>query len=78
MSISPLLQQLTTCQKTWLESILVPKELKGPGILMKENKSLAQVHIIRKRRGGGEQERKKGHYPQKGGLYRSDAQDPPR
>ena len=48
MSTSPLLQQLTTYQKTWLESILVPKELKGPGILMKENKSLAQVYIIRK------------------------------
>ncbi|KKL59521.1 hypothetical protein LCGC14_2214510, partial [marine sediment metagenome] len=47
MATSPILQQLTTYQKTWLESILVPKELKRRGTLIKEDKSLEQFYIIR-------------------------------
>jgi CRP-like cAMP-binding protein len=48
MASSPYLQKLTTYQKTWLESILVPRELAGPGVLLKEGKSLEQFFIIRR------------------------------
>jgi len=47
MEGSPYLQRLTTYQKTWLESILVPKEFEKPGLLVKEGKSLEQFFIIR-------------------------------
>ena len=52
MASSPHLQKLTTYQKTWLESILARRELQGPGVLVKEGKSLEQFFIIR----GGEAE----------------------
>jgi CRP-like cAMP-binding protein len=48
MSSSPYLQKLTTYQKTWLESILVPRELKGPGVLAREGASPEQFFIIRR------------------------------
>lgn len=48
MASSPYLQKLTTYQKTWLESILTPRELAGPGVLIKEGKSLEQFFIIRR------------------------------
>jgi CRP-like cAMP-binding protein len=44
---SPVFQQLTTYQRTWLESILTPVERPGSGELVKENKSLEQIFIIR-------------------------------
>ena len=47
MEGSTYLQRLTTYQKTWLESILVPKEFEKPGDLIKEGKSLEQFFIIR-------------------------------
>jgi len=47
MASSPHLQKLTTYQKTWLESILARRELQGPGVLVKEGKSLEQFFIIR-------------------------------
>ncbi|MBN1837982.1 MAG: cAMP/cGMP-dependent 3',5'-cyclic-AMP/GMP phosphodiesterase [Spirochaetales bacterium] len=47
MASSPTLQHLTSYQRTWLESILVPKEHEGPGVLVKEGKSLEQFFIIR-------------------------------
>ncbi len=47
MEGSPYLQRLTTYQKTWLESILVAKEFKEAGFLVKEGKSLEQFFIIR-------------------------------
>jgi CRP-like cAMP-binding protein len=43
----PVFQQLTTYQRTWLESILTPLERSGRGELIKENKSLEQIFIIR-------------------------------
>jgi CRP-like cAMP-binding protein len=46
MASSPFLQKLTTYQKTWLESILAPRELNGPGLLVKEGAS-EQFFIIR-------------------------------
>ena len=46
MASSPFLQKLTTYQKTWLESILTPRDLKGPGVLVKEGAS-EQFFIIR-------------------------------
>jgi CRP-like cAMP-binding protein len=45
---SPAFRQLTTYQRTWLESILTPVERSGSGELIKENKSLEQIFIIRK------------------------------
>ncbi len=48
MASSPFLQKLTTYQKTWLESILAPRELKGPGVLLKEGSSPEQFFIIRR------------------------------
>ena len=47
MASSPYLQKLTTYQKTWLESILAPRDLKGPGVLVKEGASPEQFFIIR-------------------------------
>jgi CRP-like cAMP-binding protein len=47
MASSPFLQKLTTYQKTWLESILAPRDLKGPGVLVKEGVSPEQFFIIR-------------------------------
>jgi CRP-like cAMP-binding protein/phosphoribosyl 1,2-cyclic phosphodiesterase len=47
MAASSYLARLTTYQKTWLESILLPKELPGPGVLVKEGKSLEQFFIVR-------------------------------
>ena len=47
MASSPYLQKLTTYQKTWLESILAPRDLKGPGVLVKEGASPEQFYIIR-------------------------------
>ena len=47
MEGSPYLQLLTTYQKTWLESILVPREFEAGGDLIKEGKSLEQFFIIR-------------------------------
>ncbi len=47
MASSPTLQRLTSYQKTWLESILQPRELTGPGMLLKEARSLEQFFIIR-------------------------------
>jgi len=46
MASSPFLQGLTTYQKTWLESILAPRDLNGPGVLVKEGAS-EQFFIIR-------------------------------
>jgi CRP-like cAMP-binding protein len=45
---SPAFRQLTSYQRTWLESILTPVERTGSGELIKENKSLEQIFIIRK------------------------------
>ena len=47
MAASPVLQHLSSYQKTWLESILAPKEHQGPGVLVKEGKSLEQFFILR-------------------------------
>jgi len=44
---NPAFQQLTTYQRTWLESILTPVGRSGNGELIKENKSLEQIFIIR-------------------------------
>jgi CPA1 family monovalent cation:H+ antiporter len=48
MASSPFLQKLTTYQKTWLESILAPRDLKGPGLLVKEGVSPEEFFIIRR------------------------------
>jgi len=48
MASSPYLAKLTTYQKTWLESILAPRELKGPGVLLKAGASPEQFFIIRR------------------------------
>jgi CRP-like cAMP-binding protein/phosphoribosyl 1,2-cyclic phosphodiesterase len=45
---SPMCQPLTTYQKTWLESLLVPRELSGSGVLIREGEPLEEVYIIRK------------------------------
>jgi CRP-like cAMP-binding protein len=47
MASSSYLQKLTTYQKTWLESILAPRDLNGPGVLVKEGVSPEQFYIIR-------------------------------
>jgi CPA1 family monovalent cation:H+ antiporter len=47
MSSSPFLQKLTTYQKTWLESILAPRDMRGPGVLVREGVSPEQFFIIR-------------------------------
>lgn len=47
LNISPYLQQLTSYQKTWIESILESKELTGPGILCREGRPLDAIYIIR-------------------------------
>jgi CRP-like cAMP-binding protein len=47
MVSSPTLQRLTSYQRTWMESILVPKDYKGPGVLIKEGKSLEQFFVVR-------------------------------
>jgi CRP-like cAMP-binding protein len=47
MASSPFLKKLTTYQKTWLESILAPRELRGPGVLVREGVSPEQFYIIR-------------------------------
>jgi CRP-like cAMP-binding protein len=47
MNSSAHLERLTTYQKTWLESILTPKEFDGASALVKEGKSLEQFFIIR-------------------------------
>jgi len=40
------LAALTTYQRTWLESILVPRDLPGPGTLAREGRPIEAVHII--------------------------------
>jgi CRP-like cAMP-binding protein len=47
MASSLYLQKLTTYQKTWLESILAPRDLRGPGVLVREGVSPEQFFIIR-------------------------------
>jgi CRP-like cAMP-binding protein len=50
MASSPYLKKLTTYQKTWLESILAPRDLRGPGVLVREGVSPEQFFIIRRGR----------------------------
>ncbi|MBA7517245.1 hypothetical protein ES705_09298 [subsurface metagenome] len=45
---SPFSQFMTSYQKTWLESILVPRELKGRGTLVQAGKPFAEIYIIRR------------------------------
>ena len=48
MASSPYLRKLTTYQKTWLESILAPRDMEGPGVLVREGSSPEQFFIIRR------------------------------
>ena len=48
LSSSPFSRQLTTYQKTWLESILVPIELIGPDTLIQEGKPLERIYLLRR------------------------------
>ena len=43
---SPFFKSLTSYQKTWLESILVPVELEGPGTVIEEGRPLNEVSLI--------------------------------
>lgn len=48
LSNSKLLQAMTSTQKTWLESILEPVEVKDSGNLIRENFEIPALYIIRK------------------------------
>lgn len=47
LNISPYFQQLTSYQKTWIESYLEAKELQGPGTLRSEGEPLEAIYVIR-------------------------------
>ena len=47
LSASSFFKYCTATQKTWLESIFIPIELKKPGILVKEDSLLDFIYIIR-------------------------------
>jgi CRP-like cAMP-binding protein len=48
LTTNPRLGALTTYQRTWLESILVPREMAGSGTLMQEGGPVEAVYIIRR------------------------------
>lgn len=47
LSSSKHFQNLTSYQKTWLESVLTRQELIGPGLLVAQGQSLEKMYIIR-------------------------------
>lgn len=47
LSSSPFFQLCSSSQKTWLESIFIPTEKTGSGILLKENEDIDYIYIIR-------------------------------
>ena len=47
LSTSDFFKMCTSSQKTWLESIFIPQEFTGEGILIKENNALDKLYIIR-------------------------------
>ncbi len=47
LSTSSFFQYFTSTQKTWLESMLVPREIKGPSTLIKEDEPFTCLYLIR-------------------------------
>ncbi len=47
LSTSPFFRHCTASQKTWLESIFIPVERQGPGIILREGKPIDYLYIIR-------------------------------